>query len=142
MRLLVSLAALAIAFTLSACAPKLDQARTAFCKDLGAYMKTVATAGELGPDSTVAEFNKAQKDADAAYKKLERSANRLSAAQNAAIKKVNQTFEKTLNDIKGNEKLGAAAQAVSQASAQAMSQYSDIASTTCVYGAEENTTKM
>ncbi len=95
-------------------------------------------AGELGPDSTVAEFNKAQKDVDAAYKKLERSADRLSAAQNAAIKKVNRTFEKTVNDIKGNEKMGRAAQTVAQASAQAMSQYSDIASTTCVYGADDS----
>jgi hypothetical protein len=142
MKLLVSLAMLAIAFMLSACAPKLDQARTGFCKDLGAYMKAVASAGELGPDSTVAEFNKTQKDVDAAYKKLERSANRLSDAQSAAIKKVNQTFEKTVNDIKGNEKLGTAAQSVAQASAQAMSQYSDIASTTCAYGASDETTKM
>jgi hypothetical protein len=128
---------LVVAIAMSGCAPKLDQARTNFCKDLGAYAKAVGQAGELGPESTVADFNKAQKNVDSAYKKLEKSANRLSDAQNAAMKKVNNTFEKTVNDIKGNEKLGDAANAVAQATAQALTQYSDIASTTCVYGADD-----
>ena len=138
MKAVLSLMTLTVALALAGCAPKLDQARTAFCKDLGAYAKAVATAGELGPDSTVAEFTKVQKDVDAAYKKLERAANRLSDAQNAAMKKVNQTFEKTVNDIKGNEKMGAAATTVGQATAQALGQYSDIASTVCVYGADDS----
>ena len=138
MKTTLSLATLTIALALAGCGPKLDQARTAFCKDLGAYAKAVAAAGAIGPDSTVADFTKTQKDVDAAYKKFEGAANRLSDAQNAAMKKVNQTFEKTLNDIKGNEKMGAAATTVTQVTAGALSQYSDIASTTCVYGADDS----
>ena len=67
--------------------------------------------------------------------------NRLTSAQNAAIKKVDGTFEKTVADIEGAEKLGAASATVAQATAQALDQYSDIASTTCIYGAPEEEKK-
>jgi len=73
----------------------------AFCQDLGTYAKAIAAAGALRPDSTVSDFNKAQKEENDAYKKLQRSANRLSNAQSAAMKKVNLTFAKTVGDIKG-----------------------------------------
>jgi len=48
---------------------------------------------------------------------------------------VKESLEKTVSDIKGSEKLGAAATTVQQATAQALNQYSDIAATTCSYGA-------
>lgn len=77
---------------------------------------------------------KAENDA---YKKLEKAANRLSAAQAAAMKKVDETFAKTYDNLKGSEKLGDAAATVAQASAVVLDNYSDIATTTCVYGAPE-----
>jgi hypothetical protein len=132
-----ALAVIAITFALAGCAPNIDKARAEYCKDLGAYVKTVAAAGALGPDSTVSDFKKAEKDEQEAYKKLTKAASRLSRAQDAAIRKVKESFEKTVNDIKGSEKLGAAATTVQQATAQALDQYSDIATTTCAYGAPE-----
>ena len=132
MRAVYLSAVVAITFALAGCAPNIDKARADYCKDLGAFEKAVAAAGALGPESTVSEFTKAQKDEEAAYNKLAKAAFRLSEAQDAAIKKVKESFEKTVNDIKGSEKLGAAATTVQQATAQALSQYSDIASTTCV----------
>ena len=137
MKAAYALAVIAITFALAGCAPNIDKARAAYCKDLGAYAKTVAAAGALGPDSTVSDFRKAQKDEEEAYKKLTKAAFRLSKSQDAAIRKVKESFEKTVNDIKGSEKLGAAATTVQQATAQALDQYSDIASTTCAYGAPE-----
>ena len=137
MKSVLALAVIATTFALAGCAPNIDKARAEYCKDLGAYAKTVAAVGALGPDSTVDEFKKAQKDEEKAYEKLSRAAFRLSEAQDAAIKKVKDSFEKTVSDIKGSEKLGAAATTVQQATAQALSQYSDIASTTCAYGAQE-----
>jgi hypothetical protein len=137
MKAAYALTVIAITFTFAGCAPNIDKARAEYCKDLGAYAKTVAAAGALGPDSTVDEFKKAQKDEEKAYDKLTRSAFRLSEAQDAAIKKVKESLEKTVGDIKGSEKLGAAATTVQQATAQALSQYSDIATTTCAYGAPE-----
>jgi hypothetical protein len=137
MKSVLALAVIATTFALAGCAPNIDKARAEYCKDLGAYAKTVAAVGALGPDSTVDEFKKAQKDEEKAYEKLSRAAFRLSEAQDAAIKKVKDSFEKTVSDIKGSEKLGAAATTVQQATAQALSQYSDIASTTCAYGAPE-----
>ena len=132
-----ALAVIAITFALAGCAPNIDKARAEFCKDLGAYAKTVAAIGALGPDSTVSDFKKAEKDEAEAYKKLTKAASRLSRAQDAAIRKVKESLEKTVSDIKGSEKLGAAAATVQQATAQALDQYSDIASTTCAYGAPE-----
>ena len=132
-----ALAVIAITFALAGCAPNIDKARAEFCKDLGAYAKTVAAVGALGPDSTVSDFKKAEKDEAEAYKKLTKAASRLSRAQDAAIRKVKESLEKTVSDIKGSEKLGAAAATVQQATAQALDQYSDIASTTCAYGAPE-----
>ena len=113
------------------------QAKANFCKDLGAYAKAVASVGALGPDSTVDELNKAVRAENAAYKRLEKSANRLSKAQAAAMKKVDETFAKTYDNIKGSEKLGDAAATVEQATAAVLDNYSDIATTTCVYGAPE-----
>src|SRR6516162_7766591 len=134
MKAAYALTVIATTFALAGCTPNIDKARAEYCKDLGAYAKTVAAVGALGPDSTVDEFKKAQKDEEKAYEKLSRAAFRLSEAQDAAIKKVKDSFEKTVSDIKGSEKLGAAATTVQQATAQALSQYSDIASTTCAYG--------
>ena len=130
-----ALAVIAITFALAGCAPNIDKARAEFCKNLGAFEKTVAAVGALGPESTVSEYTKAQKDEEEAYKKLAKAAFRLSEAQDAAIRKVKESFEKTVSDIKGSEKLGAAATTVQQATAQALNQYSDIAATTCSYGA-------
>jgi hypothetical protein len=135
MKAVYALAVIAITFALAGCAPNIDKARAEYCKDLGAYAKTVAAVGALGPESTVSDFNKAEKDEEEAYKKLTKAAFRLSKAQDAAIRKVKESFEKTVSDIKGSEKLGAAATTVQQATAQALSQYSDIATTTCAYGA-------
>jgi hypothetical protein len=132
-----ALAVIAITFALAGCAPNIDKARAEYCKDLGAYAKTVAAVGALGPDSTVSDFKKAEKDEAEAYKKLAKAGSRLSRAQDAAIRKVKESLEKTVNDIKGSEKLGAAAATVQQATAQALDQYSDIATTTCAYGAPE-----
>jgi hypothetical protein len=140
-RQLLSLWAFALIVTLAACTPSIDKAKANFCKDLGAYAKAVATVGSLGPDSTVDELNKAVKAENAAYKKLEKSANRLSKAQAAAMKKVDDTFAKTYDNIKGSEKLGDAAATVEQATAVVLDNYSDIASTTCVYGAPEAQTQ-
>ena len=70
-------------------------------------------------------------------KKLTKAAFRLSETQDAAIRKVKESFDKTVSDIKGSEMLGAAATTVQQATAQALNQYSDIATTTCAYGAPE-----
>jgi hypothetical protein len=137
MKAVYALAVIAITFALAGCAPNIDKARAEYCKDLGAYAKTVAAVGALGPDSTVSDFKKAEKDEEEAYKKLTKAASRLSRAQDAAIRKVKESFEKTVNDIKGSEKLGAAATTVQQATAQALDQYSDIATTTCAYGAPE-----
>jgi len=131
------LAVIATTFALAGCSPNIDKARAEYCKDLGAYAKTVAAVGALGPDSTVSDFRKAEKDEEEAYAKLTKAAFRLSEAQDAAIRKVKESFAKTVNDIQGNEKLGAAATTVQQATAQALSQYSDIASTTCAYGAPQ-----
>ena len=140
MKAVYALAVIAITFALAGCAPNIDKARAEYCKDLGAYAKTVAAAGALGPDSSVSDFRKAEKDEEAAYEKLTKAAFRLSKAQDAKIRKVKESFEKTVSDIKGSEKLGAAAATVQQATAQALSQYSDIATTTCAYGgpAEES----
>jgi hypothetical protein len=135
MKAVYALAVIAITFALAGCAPNIDKARAEYCKNLGAYAKTVAAVGALGPESTVSDFNKAEKDEEEAYKKLTKAAFRLSKAQDAAIRKVKESFEKTVSDIKGSEKLGAAATTVQQATAQALSQYSDIATTTCAYGA-------
>jgi hypothetical protein len=140
-RQLLSLAAAAIAAALTSCTPNVDQAKANFCKDLGAYAKAVAAVGALGSDSTVAELNKAVKAENAAYNKLDKAANRLSAAQAAAMKKVDETFAKTYDNIKGNEKLGDAAATVEQASAVVADNYSDIATTTCVYGAPAGQTQ-
>ena len=136
-RPLLLLWASAIIVALAACTPNVDQAKANFCKDLGAYAKTVATVGALGPDSTVDELNKAVRAENDAYKKLEGAEKRLSSAQAAAIKRVDETFAKTYDNIKGNEKLGDAAATVSQATAVMFNQYSDIATTTCAYGASE-----
>jgi hypothetical protein len=133
----IMLAVIAITFALAGCTPNIDKARAEYCKDLGAYAKTVAAVGALGPDSTVSDFKKAQKDEAEAYEKLAKAGSRLSRAQDAAIRKVKESLEKTVNDIKGSEKLGAAAATVQQATAQALDQYSDIATTTCAYGAPE-----
>jgi hypothetical protein len=141
MKTISLLTSLAVALALAGCAPKLDDARAAFCKDLGAYAKSVAAVGALGPESTVSDFTKMQKDENQAYKKLERSLSRLTSAQNAAMKRVDGTFEKVVADIKDTEKLGTASATVAQATAQALDQYSDIASTTCVYGAPEEDKK-
>jgi len=135
MKAVYALAVIAITFALAGCAPNIDKARAEYCKDLGAYAKTVAAAGALGPESTVSDFKKAEKDEEEAYKKLTKAESRLSKAQDAAIRKVKESFEKTVSDIKGSEKLGAAATTVQQATAQALSQYSEIATTTCAYGA-------
>src|SRR6516162_3820915 len=135
MKAVYDLAVIAITFALAGCTPNIDKARAEYCKDLAAYAKTVATVGALGPDSTVGDFKKAQKDEEEAYKKLTKAAFRLSEAQDTAIRKVKESFEKTVSDIKGSEKLGAAATTVQQATAQALSQYSEIATTTCAYGA-------
>jgi hypothetical protein len=124
-------------FALDGCTPNIDKARAEYCKDLGAYAKTVAAVGALGPESTVSDFRKAEKDEQEAYKKLTQAASRLSKAQDAAIRKVKDSLEKTVSDIKGSEKLGAAATTVQQATAQALDQYSDIATTICAYGAPE-----
>jgi hypothetical protein len=137
MKPVYALAVIAITFALAGCAPNIDKARAEYCKNLGAYAKTVAAVGALGPDSTVSDFKKAQQDEEEAYNKLTKAASRLSKAQDAAIRKVKESLEKTVSDIKGSEKLGAAATTVQQATAQALSQYSDIASTTCAYGAPE-----
>ena len=134
---LLPLCACAIIVALSACTPNVDQAKANFCKDLGAYAKAVAAVGALGADSTVDDLNKAVKAENAAYNKLDKAANRLSAAQAAAMKKVDATFAKTYDNIKGSEKLGDAAATVEQATAVVLDNYSDIASTTCVYGASE-----
>src|SRR6516164_8947530 len=131
MKAVCALTVIAITFALAGCTPNIDKARAEYCKHLGAYAKTVAAVGALGPDSTVSDFKKAQQDEDEAYKKLTKAAFRLSEAQDAAIRKVK---ESSVSDIKGSEKLGAAATTVQQATAQALSQYSDIASTTCAYG--------
>jgi hypothetical protein len=122
MTVVYALAVIAITFALAGCAPNIDKARAEYCKNLGAYAKTVAAVGALGPDSTVSDFKKAEKDEQEAYKKLTKAAYRLSEAQDAAIRKVKESFE-TVNDIKGSEKLGAAATTVQQATAQALSQY-------------------
>ena len=137
MKAVCALTVIAITFALAGCTPNIDKARAEYCKDLGAYEKTVAAVGALGPDSTVSDFKKAQQDEEEAYKKLTKAAFRLSQAQDAAIRKVKESLEKTVSDIKGSEKLGAAATTVQQATAQALSQYSEIASTTCAYGAPE-----
>jgi len=136
-RHLLSLFTPAIIVALAACTPNVDQAKATFCKDLGAYAKTVAAVGALTSDSTVDELNKAVKAENDAYKKLEKAANRLSAAQAAAMKNVDKTFAKTVDSIKGSEKLGDAAPTVAQATAVVLDNYSDIASTSCVYGAPE-----
>jgi hypothetical protein len=135
MKAVYALAVIAITFALAGCAPNIDKARAEYCKDLGAYAKTVAAVGALGPESTVSDFKKAERDEEEAYKKLTKAESRLSKAQDAAIRKVKESFEKTVSDIKGSEKLGAAATTVQQATAQALSQYSEIATTTCAYGA-------
>jgi hypothetical protein len=137
MKVIYALAVITITFALAGCAPNIDKARAEYCKDLGAYAKTVAAVGALGSDSTVSDFTKAEKNEEEAYRKLTKAAFRLSEAQDAAIRKVKESFEKTVSDIKGSEKLGAAATTVQQATAQALSQYSDIATTTCAYGAPE-----
>jgi hypothetical protein len=136
-RPLLSLSASVIVTALAACAPNVDKAKANFCKDLGAYAKSVAAVGALGPDSTVDELNKAVNAENSAYKRLEKAANRLSAAQAAAMKKVDATFAKTYDDIKGNQKLGDAAATVEQATAVVLDNYSDIATTTCIYGAPD-----
>jgi hypothetical protein len=133
----LSLWASAIIVALTACAPNVDKAKANFCKDVGAYAKAVAAVGALGPDSTVDELNKAVKVENEAYKKLEKAMSRLSAAQAAAMKQVDGTFAKTYDNIKGNQKLGDAASTVAQATAVALDHYSDIATTTCVYGGPE-----
>ena len=125
MKAVYALAVIAITFALAGCAPNIDKARAEYCKDLGAYAKTVAAVGTLGPDSTVSDFKKAEKDEAEAYKKLAKAGSRLSRAQDAAIRKVKESLEKTVNDIKGSEKLGAAAATVQQATAQALSQRSE-----------------
>jgi len=137
MKAVYALAVVAMTCAFAGCAPNIDKARAEYCKNLGAYAKAVAAVGALGPESTVSEFTKAQKDEEEAYKKLTQAAFRLSEAQDAAIRKVKDSFQKTVSDIKGSEKLGAAAATVQQATAEALSQYSDIATTTCAYGAPE-----
>jgi hypothetical protein len=138
---LLRLCAPASILVLAGCSPNVDQAKANFCKDLGAYAKAVAAVGALGQDSTVDELKRAVKSESDAYKKLDKAANRLSAAQSAAIKKADETFAKTYDDIKGNEKLGDAAATVSQATAVVLDKYSDIATTTCVYGAPDTQTQ-
>ena len=133
-RQLISLSASAIIVALTACAQSVDQAKANFCKDFGAYAKTVAAVGALGPESTVDQLNNAVSAENAAYKKLEKSADRLSAAQAAAIKKVDETYAKTVDNLKGSQTLGDAAPTVAQASAVVLDNYSDIATTTCAYG--------
>jgi hypothetical protein len=137
-RQLLLLCCCAVAVTLAACTPNLDQARATFCKDLGAYAKSVAAVGAIGSDSTVDELKKAVKASNDAYAKLDKAANRLSAAQAGAMKKVDETFAKTYDNIKGNQTVGDAAVTVAQASTVVFNHYSDIATTTCVYGAPED----
>jgi negative regulator of replication initiation len=134
---LVCLVSSSIVLSLGGCAPNVDQAKAAFCKDLGAYAKSVAAVGALGQDSTVDELRKAVKIENDAYKKLDKAANRLSAAQSAAIKKVDESFAKTTDSIKGNEKLGDAATTMSQATSVVLDKYSEIATTTCAYGSSD-----
>jgi hypothetical protein len=132
----VSVIIVSLVVGLAACTPNIDQAKATFCKDLGAYAKAVAAVSALGSDSTVNELNKAVKAENDAYKKLDKASDRLSTAQVAAMKKVDETFAKTYDSIKGNEKLGDAAATVAQASAVVLDHYSDIATTTCAYGAQ------
>ena len=136
-RQLLWLCASVALLALIGCSPNVDQAKANFCQDLGAYAKAVAAVGALGQDSTVDDLKKAVKSENDAYKKLDKAANRLSEAQSAAIKKVDETFAKTYDNIKGNEKLGDAAATVSQATAVVLDKYSDIATTTYVYGAPD-----
>ena len=104
MKAVYALAVIAITFALAGCAPNIDKARAEYCKDLGAYAKTVAAVGALGSDSTVSDFTKAEKNEEEAYRKLTKAAFRLSEAQDAAIRKVKESFEKTVSDIKGSER--------------------------------------
>ena len=104
MKAVYALAVIAMTFALAGCAPNIDKARAEYCKDLGAYAKTVAAVGALGSDSTVSDFTKAEKNEEEAYRKLTKAAFRLSEAQDAAIRKVKESFDKTVSDIKGSER--------------------------------------
>ena len=80
MKAVYALAVIAITFALAGCAPNIDKARAEYCKDLGAYAKTVAAVGALGSDSTVSDFTKAEKNEEEAYRKLTKAAFRVRGA--------------------------------------------------------------
>jgi vacuolar-type H+-ATPase subunit H len=87
----------------------------------------------LGPNNTLAEYQNAQKAADAAYNKLAKAADKLSKSQNDSLNKTAKQLSEAVNAIPKKATIAEASDMVDDASAAALAAYVDITTTVCTY---------
>jgi hypothetical protein len=108
--------------------PSQAEAESQACDAIASVQQALQGVGDLSADSTVDEATQAKEALDEAIQGLEDAATDLRAADRAALQAGGQAISSAIEGVSGSETIGAAGEAVAQASdtlTGAVSQISD-----------------
>ncbi len=110
---------------------KLIKAETNFCNSLSAFATTLETLDKVNENSTLDEFQTAYKNADKAWKKVKKTAEKLEKVElKESVAAYNKLVD-AVNNIDGDTKTGDATAEVNKHVDATASEISDIMNVTC-----------
>ena len=110
---------------------KLIKAETNFCNSLSAFTTTLETLDKVNENSTLDEFQTAYKNADKAWKKVKKTAEKLEKVElKESVAAYNKLVD-AVNNIDGDTKTGDATAEVNKHVDATASEISDIMNVTC-----------
>ena len=123
-----------LSLVLAACQPSVDQAKADFCDDLGTFAQSVGEYRSLGPNSSVDDFQDAQKDVEKAWNDLQSSAQTLGSVQTDSLQNAYSDLQKDVSNISGDTNIADALTQVQQDALATLQEANQILTTTCSYG--------
>lgn len=123
-----------LSLVLAACQPSIDQAKSDFCDDLGTFAQSVGEYRSLGPNSSVDDFQDAQKDVEKAWNDLQSAAQTLGSVQTDSLQDAYSDLQKDVSNISGDTSIADALPQVHQDALATLQEANQILTTTCRYG--------
>jgi hypothetical protein len=119
---------------LAACQPSIDEAKAAFCEDLGEFGVTVAQFRQINETSTKDDLQNALSEVEKTWGNLQKSAETLGEVQTDSVEDAYNDLQKSVNDIPDDATLAEAEVMVKGSALSTLEEVLQISTTTCTYG--------
>ena len=123
-----------LSLLLLACQPTVDEAKAAFCEDLGEFGVAVAQLRQVNETSTKADLQNAVSEVEKTLSNLQDSAATLGQVQISSVEDSFEDLQNGVQDIPDDTTLAAAEVMVKGGALATLEEVLQIFNTTCTYG--------